>query len=189
MPLFKINICNKEQVKSTLCSGWGGWCYIWLPHCVLPPAPAFPQNQWMNTHPPTRLKFRGMPSKLTGPNQMSRGLCLMFYKDSREDTSAFKKGVTVLCTKGYCVPTRRRWACKNCQAPYGVVPAPICTLPASPVLIRAWWSGIAQNEDTGTVPRPPCLTWDPEGRRHMVFLAVYLGMRASQAITKPKLEY
>lgn len=116
----------------------------------------------MNTHSLTRLKFRDLPSKLTGPNQMSRGLSLMFYKESRQDTSVCKKGESshVLCTKDYCVPTRMRWACKNCQAPQGVVQASICTLPAPPILTRAWCRGTVQNQDTVTVPWPTCLMWD-----------------------------
>lgn len=56
--------------------------------------------------------------------------------------------------------TRMRWACKNCQAPQGVVQAPICILPAPSVLARAWCSGTVQNQDTVTVPWPTCLMWD-----------------------------
>lgn len=93
----------KSKVSCALAEGDGVTSAF---HTVLPSALAFPQNQWMNTHLPTRLKFRGMPSELTGINQISRGLSLVFYKESRQDTSACKNRITILCTKSYCGPVR-----------------------------------------------------------------------------------
>lgn len=103
MALFKINICNKEPSQKYLVL-WLRGMVLHLPFTLfyLQHQPSPNTNGRTSHH--TTLKFRGIPSKLTGPKQVSRGVSLVFYKKRRQDTPACKKGVTVLYTKGYYVP-------------------------------------------------------------------------------------